>query len=155
MLEQLSVNARLWTYSLHRAEDIRDPMNLKPNAKLNLFSDESRVIAGDTRTQTRESSECLNSQSRAIAGRADHQHSFFPSIRVWENFMFMAGIAMIAFSPSTAAMNVLSGLMKVHGSSTHLSNYLLSKHNLIDCKKPILLSSLCRYSKIFLLVYGS
>ncbi|GFV56537.1 hypothetical protein TNCV_3551081 [Trichonephila clavipes] len=47
---------------------------------------EARVVGG-----------CLNSQSRAIAGRADHQYLFYPSVGVWGKFISIAGIAVVAF----------------------------------------------------------
>ncbi|GFX93571.1 hypothetical protein TNCV_1587491 [Trichonephila clavipes] len=50
---------------------------------------------------------CLNSQFRAIAGRADYQYLLSLSVGVWRKFHLSAGIAVGTFFP-TAAVNVLS-----------------------------------------------
>ncbi|GFX62871.1 hypothetical protein TNCV_3351971 [Trichonephila clavipes] len=73
-------------YSMQREENIREPMNLKPVYALNSFAAESRAIAGhdiNTETQFCKSAGSLNSQPRAMAGRADPQHLFSPSVDVW------------------------------------------------------------------------
>ncbi|GFV59361.1 hypothetical protein TNCV_1706231 [Trichonephila clavipes] len=41
---------------------------------------------------------CINSQSRAKAGKADYQHLFSSSVSVWENSAFPAGFSVNVLS---------------------------------------------------------
>ncbi|GFX01945.1 hypothetical protein TNCV_371341 [Trichonephila clavipes] len=120
-------------YSTQRAEDIREPMNLKPTVVLNLFADESRAIAGhdiNTGTQSRESASCgmMSSQAHAMAGRADHQYLFSPSVGVWEKIHFYGLYRSNHFFPLQRYERVNRHCvlpMKVQAPSVHLSNHLL------------------------------
>ncbi|GFV19622.1 hypothetical protein TNCV_478481 [Trichonephila clavipes] len=63
MLETtMRVTARLWMYSMQRADNIHDPIDLKLTHALNLFTAESRAFAEhdiNPRTQSCESVGCV------------------------------------------------------------------------------------------------
>ncbi|GFX57208.1 hypothetical protein TNCV_2964871 [Trichonephila clavipes] len=54
---------------------------------------------------------CFKSQSRAIAGRADHQHLFSPSVDVLEKIHHAISNAMITFFPYSGSERVKRHLL--------------------------------------------
>ncbi|GFW69994.1 hypothetical protein TNCV_1404471 [Trichonephila clavipes] len=83
-------------------------MDLKPANVLNLFSTEPHANPDIISTrepnlvEERRVKGCLNSQSRVITGRADYPHLFSLKSASGEKFIYMAGIAVITFPPTTA-----------------------------------------------------
>ncbi|GFU01819.1 hypothetical protein TNCV_1523241 [Trichonephila clavipes] len=96
---------------------------------------------------------CLNKQSHAILGRADHQHLFSPSVGVWVKIHLYCRYRSDHFFPPAAAVNVLSVTMRFQCIYIHRI-ICLSKHSRINCDKPILQSRWrrCSINMILLVV---